>query len=155
MEFDKSKVYTALNADELKVGSKGYFSDTIAGLKIQVKEDCELHTLETVFNEKHNCRFGDIFTSHNLFYLVDEPEERKFRPHKDTDEMIEDFKKRFNVEVPAYSMPLIWVKNAAGAKKLIATFGDDFVVIGGTSHTMEALLESYTYLDGSFCGVEE
>lgn len=27
MEFDKSRVYTALNADELKIGSKCVFAD--------------------------------------------------------------------------------------------------------------------------------
>lgn len=29
MEFDKSRVYTAVNADELKIGSKCIFADTI------------------------------------------------------------------------------------------------------------------------------
>lgn len=27
MEFDKNKVYTALNAEEIKVGNKGFFAD--------------------------------------------------------------------------------------------------------------------------------
>lgn len=36
MEFDKLKVYTALNASEVKVGSKGYGSDTIEDLKNKV-----------------------------------------------------------------------------------------------------------------------
>lgn len=34
MTFDKNKVFTAINADEVKVGSKGFFGDTISGLKI-------------------------------------------------------------------------------------------------------------------------
>lgn len=33
MEFDKAKVFTALNADEVKVGSKGYGSDTMEDFK--------------------------------------------------------------------------------------------------------------------------
>ena len=32
MEFDKSRVYTALNADELQIGSKCIFADTVKGL---------------------------------------------------------------------------------------------------------------------------
>lgn len=32
MEFDMTKVFTSLNADEVKVGSKGYGSNTIKGL---------------------------------------------------------------------------------------------------------------------------
>lgn len=39
MEFDKSKVFTALNASEVKVGSKGYGSDTIEDLKNLVTPD--------------------------------------------------------------------------------------------------------------------
>ncbi len=34
MEFDKSRVYTALNAEDLPIGSKCIFSDTIQGLRM-------------------------------------------------------------------------------------------------------------------------
>ena len=37
MPFNTERVYTALNADEVKIGSKGYFADTIERLKIFVK----------------------------------------------------------------------------------------------------------------------
>jgi len=33
MEFDKSKVYTTLNADELKIGSKVIVADDLGTLK--------------------------------------------------------------------------------------------------------------------------
>ncbi len=33
MQFDKSRVYTKLNADEVKEGSEGYFADTLNDLK--------------------------------------------------------------------------------------------------------------------------
>ena len=33
MEFDKSKIYTAANADELKIGSKVVVADTLEDLK--------------------------------------------------------------------------------------------------------------------------
>ena len=37
MEFDKNKVYTALNADELKVGSKVIVANYLESLKAQVE----------------------------------------------------------------------------------------------------------------------
>ena len=36
MEFDKTRVYTALNADELKVGSRVIIGNTIEELKNRV-----------------------------------------------------------------------------------------------------------------------
>ena len=39
MEFDKSRVYTALNADELKVGCKVIIADDIASLCVCVKNE--------------------------------------------------------------------------------------------------------------------
>lgn len=40
MEFDKSRVYSTLNADELKVGSKVIVAETLTHLKILLKERC-------------------------------------------------------------------------------------------------------------------
>ena len=33
MEFDKSRIYTVVNADEIKLGSTGYFADNIYSLQ--------------------------------------------------------------------------------------------------------------------------
>lgn len=33
MEFDKSKIYTVVNADEVKLGNIGYFADNIYSLQ--------------------------------------------------------------------------------------------------------------------------
>ena len=40
MEFDKSKVYTVLNKDKLKVGSSVYLADNLGNLQSKV-EDCD------------------------------------------------------------------------------------------------------------------
>ena len=56
MEFDKSKVYTAVNADEVKVGSKGYFADTIAGLKNNIDKE-NILTVGKVWEEDSISRF--------------------------------------------------------------------------------------------------
>lgn len=40
MEFAKAKIFTALNADEVKVGSKGYFADNLRSLRGAAEEEC-------------------------------------------------------------------------------------------------------------------
>ena len=41
MEFDKNRIYTAVNADELKIGSKCIFADTVRGLRRKVEEEIQ------------------------------------------------------------------------------------------------------------------
>ena len=78
MEFDKSKVYTALNTDEVKTGSKGYFANNIANLKDKVElSNLSLFEVTEILDESDKFRFksevtGELF---NLFYLVEEPKE--------------------------------------------------------------------------------
>lgn len=76
MEFDKSRVYTALNADKLKVGSKVAVADDLSHLKSFVKTEV-FRTLENVCDEGNTFRFvanGGLLFS--LAYLVSEPEEK-------------------------------------------------------------------------------
>ena len=82
MEFDKSKVYTALNADELKVGSKAIFSSTIGRLKILVThgDTIDIHSLIEVREEDVPYRFKTSDGEYYAFaYLISEPEEKKLK----------------------------------------------------------------------------
>lgn len=81
MEFDKSRVYTALNADELKIGSKVYISDNLDALKECVTDDCNPVTLRGIYGAECRDRFAvlDNNTAFNLAYLVSEPEEKKLK----------------------------------------------------------------------------
>ena len=77
MEFDNSKVYTALNADELEIGSKVTVANDLAHLKVFVHDDftCKL---EKVLDEESTCRFvANEGASYSLAYLVSVPEEKK------------------------------------------------------------------------------
>ena len=77
MEFDKSKVYTALNADELKVGSKVIVANDIARLKVFVHDNVTC-ILEKVIDEESTCRFvANEGEPYCFAYLVSEPEEKK------------------------------------------------------------------------------
>ena len=82
--------------------------------------------------------------------------ESTYRPYKDTEEMIEDFKKRFNVEVPQYAMPMIWVEHKrTNFRFFVSEFGVQVVAFCGVSRGMLELFDNYTYLDGSPCGMKE
>ena len=81
MEFDKSKVYTALNADELKIGSKVITSATMSGLKDMVEHDSPLYlgVLSKVKDERNSARFVVDDISYELAYLISSPGEKKLR----------------------------------------------------------------------------
>lgn len=162
MEFDKSRIYTVVNADEVKIGSAGYFADNIYSLQQAVQhndKEC-FGKVDCIKGISTGFRFvADNGTCFSLFYLIEEQEEKKLRPYSDSDEMIEDFKKRFNENVPPYAMPLIWIKTKGADKKyLIVRFASAVTVCHNVevyTPTFEDLAEGYTYLDGSPCGIEE
>lgn len=74
MEFDKSKVYTALNADELKPGSTVIVADDLATLRQKVEVNNCPDTLEKVQDECNAYRFHVNEIDFMLCYLVSEPE---------------------------------------------------------------------------------
>ena len=80
MKFDKSRVYTALNADELKVGSKVIVADSVRALKNAVKDE-DACILQRIASESNAFRFiissKDSEIPYSLAYLVEEPEEEK------------------------------------------------------------------------------
>lgn len=164
MKFDKSRIYTMVNADEVKLGSVGYFADNIYSLQQAVQHgNIDTGYFGKVVDIKDigtGFRFvADNGTCFSLFYLVEEPGKEEFRPYKDVDEMVEDFVKRFNVNVQPYEMPLIWVKTEDADKKyLIVRFASAVTICHNTevyTPTFEDLAEAYTYLDGSPCRIEE
>lgn len=76
MDFDIKKVYTTLNADEVKVGSKGYFADDLTALKEQVSSGELVQELAEVKNESNKFRFiTEDKCAWQLFYLVEESKE--------------------------------------------------------------------------------
>lgn len=82
MEFDKSRIFTSVNADEIKVGSKVIVADTYDGLKEKfdvyssnpsaaiLSEVLSSHYRDRFIIEGYSCHF-------NLAYLISEPEEKK------------------------------------------------------------------------------
>ncbi len=161
MKFDESKVYTALNADDIKVGSKGYFADSLGGLRSQVElGNTELMCLTAVTDDFNMSRFCTGSSAFVFFYLVEEPKEKKLRPYMHTAEMLSDFKDRFDLLSHDDRLPSIWIKNKiTGVCNMIIRVADNTATIVSDidviSFSMESLFESYTYLDGSIIGIEE
>ena len=92
MEFDKSRVYTAVNADELPIGSKCVLADTIQGLK----ERKYIDTLTGIADESRVCRFVSEHGSdwkYALAYLIEPPAEPKYKPFESVDKAMDAIKK--------------------------------------------------------------
>jgi actin-related protein len=77
MEFDKSRVYTSVNADELKVGSKVIVGDNLSELKEDVLKHRLPKIIKKVESEDNEHRFlcDDSF-HYALVYLISDPEEK-------------------------------------------------------------------------------
>lgn len=82
MDFDKSRVYTALNADEVKVGSKVVCANTIKDLKRKVAEN-EITEIKGIKDDCYENRFSawfdDDLLGYALAYLISEPDEKKLK----------------------------------------------------------------------------
>lgn len=169
MEFDKSRVYTALNADELKVGDMVILGDTLKLLKEQVEQEEGIVCLGCIDTEAQQYRFlGDNCpTGFLMAYLVERAKEKKWRAYKNCDEMVEDFKTRFSnslyhseytVKYNANPMwhPMIWVKHkVAKSKGVITNCFIRTVEIHGVDYDTDELFNHYTYLDDTPCGILE
>ena len=145
MEFDKSRVYTALNADELPIGSICIFANTLGGLRTYVECDCAKCTLKVVADEHEEARFGneqDLFWC--LAYLIEPPAEPKYKPFSDIEKTFEIIKKHGG-----------WVKEKTnGDLQLVSHIGkitDGMLSI--SCWTSETLLENFVFADDdSPCG---
>ncbi|MBO7123220.1 MAG: hypothetical protein J6V90_08080 [Treponema sp.] len=76
MEFDKSRVYTAANADELKERSTVIVADSLFSLKLKVEKGAYFSKLERVLSENEEYRFQVASGEWLLAYLVEPPKEK-------------------------------------------------------------------------------
>lgn len=163
MELDESRIYTAVNANEVKSGCVGYFADTLSCLRKAVEqEDREAYgEIKDIGVDSDLCRFYiKGRRCYNLFYLVEEPKKEEFRSYNrsynDVNEMIEDFEKRFHLLPQIHQLPIIWIKNKDnGQKSFILDYSKTIVTTSTRTMSMEYLFEHYVYLDDSPCGIKE
>lgn len=150
MDFDKSKVYTSLNADELKVGSKVYVSDNIAYLRECIEDNFESCILTRVMSEKEAKRFciDKSCEKWQLAYLIEPPDEPKYKPFESVDKAMEAIKKHGG-----------WVsrrdcKSYFFINGYITYLNEEVgICIGTIWHTLQELYDDFIFTDdGSPCG---
>ena len=151
MTFDKSKVDTALNADELRVGSRCIFADTIQDLKKSVERSVgyERTKLKRLQDDTNTCRFIDSFGKMFAFaYLIESPKESEYRPFENIEEAIKAIKEHGG-----------WAKNSLGTCWLVTGYAtkediNKSVHIASNWVSLDSLYRNYVFADdGSPCGV--
>nr|DAI09829.1 MAG TPA: hypothetical protein [Caudoviricetes sp.] len=88
MEFDKSRVYTALNADELKVGSTVIVANDLRSLRTKVEKFDNSYEVQIrdILIESAMHRFETASGyAYVLAYLLSPPKEPKYKPFSDTE----------------------------------------------------------------------
>lgn len=164
MEYDKSRVYTGLTADEVYVGSKGYFGDCLASIKRQLQANLDPEELVHVDNENSRDRFivnRDGIMAYALFYKIEDSVKDAYRPYETQEELVNDFKARVKAygagfqKCPMFN-PLIWIQNEEdGQMYSITGFADDCVKLPGNNYiAFSELFKNWTYLDGSVVGLK-
>ena len=133
MEFDKSRVYTALNADELKAGSKVVYSDRIADLKEYVANDDHLGDIPThvgilteVLGEEYLHRFKVKGCEWALAYLVEEPKKPRRMTNRELAKWLAKGNGQWRTTVSLIARTSWEYSNAVGHKDV----QDDIVIRG-------------------------
>ena len=147
MEFDKSRVYTAVNADELEIGSKCIFADTIHGLRQKVQDgdvENDAETLTELYSDDNVARFQAGCFPYTYAYLIDQPAEAKYEPFENTEDAMEAIKAHGG-----------WIKyNVSASYSLVIAYGRGSIYTNGKRIYMQDLLDDYVFADdGSPCGV--
>ena len=77
MEFDESRVFSAVNADELMVGSRVILGDSLSELReaVEAEKEAAIQNLMIIHGENMSFRFtGDKYHSgRSLAYLIEPP----------------------------------------------------------------------------------
>ena len=140
MEFDKSKILTVVTADQAKVGQKGWFSDNLMNLEVQIKSNSPKGVISEIYPRRAPLRFVDEDTiTWNLFYPAPEP---TYRPYN-------------NDELNDLVGKIVVFTRDGNKMLVIERHSPTKVRVGwGWIYTAEQLLEWFT-LDGEPCGIKE
>lgn len=147
MEFDKTRVFTPFNCDEVKIGSKGYFADYKDSLiaRVQLGSEAYLWTLDSIVLSDNDYVFSTNKTcKYHYFYLVEEPKEKTRRPCT-REELVEMLKKQ----------GLSMLKTTVGNLYFTIESISDNNVFMGSNYSYKRLCNEFTLLDGTPLWVEE
>ena len=123
MEFDKSRVYTAVNADELPIGSKCIFADTVKALRKKVQADEYAQYVQIfirLYDNGYDVQFLAGYYTYNYAYLIEPPAEPKYKPFESVEKAKEIIDKHGG-----------WVKNKkSDSQYLLIGIGRNAVYLG-------------------------
>ena len=145
MEFDKSRVYTAVNADELKIGSTCIFADSLGELRAYVECDCTVDVLKKIEDEGKEARFNtEQGLSWHLAYLTEQPAEPEYKPFESVEEAMKAIKAHGG-----------WIKYKVSASySLVIAYGRGSIYTNAKCIYMQDLFDDYVFADdGSPCGM--
>ena len=148
MEFEKSRVYTAVNAEELPIGSKCIFADTLGALSAKVQSE-EYKDFITILKRIYNDGFYNRFdTGDDLFcfaYFIESSSKPMYKQFESVEKAMEAIKKHGG-----------WVKDKKNNVQLLVVGFDDanvFFLGNGYSCSYTGLFLDYVFVnDGSPCG---
>ncbi|UTC77577.1 hypothetical protein E4O04_06000 [Treponema sp. OMZ 799] len=145
MEFDKLRVYTALNADELQIGSKCIFADAVGNLQDKVENNNEVSMeLALIKPTDRPSRFeAENGNWYLLAYLIEPPAEPKYKPFKDIDKAMEAIKKHGG-----------WIKKKSNRYQyIVIAKSSTSLRLSDGWFTLEAIFYDYVFADdGTPCG---
>lgn len=143
VEFDITKVRFGNYLQGLKEGSQGYLSNTMRDLKDVVENDYRFKFGKIKIIENSEDPFvNEDGVGFKYFYLVSEPEEKKYRPY--TWEEREQLRGKW----------VKWINLNNEFQLTEFYYSDNRGFIINNNLMPEALLEMAQFLDGSPCGVE-
>lgn len=152
MKFDKSRVYTAVNADELAIGSKCILGDTIQDLRQKIQggfcaDDCAedyFRYLSEIYDDDRVERFVANDCAYIYAYLIEPPTEKKYKPFESVEEAMKAIKAHGG-----------WVKNMThNSSYAVVAYYAETVETSQYIINLETLLDNYVFADdGSPCGM--
>ena len=152
MEFDKSRVYTAVNADELPIGSKCIFADTVKALRKKVQADDYAQYVQPfirLHDNGYDVQFLAGCYTYAYAYLIEPPAEPKYKPFSSVEKAMETIIQHGG-----------WVKDKkSNSQYLLIGIGRNAVYLGdGYARGFNDMFSDFVFADdGSPCGelVEE
>lgn len=152
MEFDKSRVYTAVNADELAIGSKCILGDTIQALRQKIQggfcaDDCAedyFRYLSEIYDDDRVERFVANDCAYIYAYLIEPPADPKYKPFGSVEEAMKAIKAHGG-----------WIKHMGDKRcSLILAYDKEAISTDESCMNMQELFVDYVFDDdGSPCGV--
>lgn len=164
MTFSKGNVFTALDAENVKPGTRVLVANNLDELKHKVNayglknEIAEPATVIDIQDECMSNRFRVLYDGidreyeYALAYVLPQTD----RPFNNLAELIDYWDAHHQGEKrPLFTLPFIWVVSDRGTHLLITGFRkeDNTVEVGKEWHSLQYMFDNFTFEDGRPFGV--